>query len=112
MEALLSRVGSIDLIQLQGRLDMAHIESLGRQLMPLFEKPGHHIVMSLAELTSITSVGLRLILQLARHSQTVQGTVLLCELQGHVLEVFETSGFTDILPICLSRSEALRLAAP
>lgn len=112
MEVLLSRVGSIDLVQLQGRLDMAHVVSLGQQLTPLFERPGHRIVLSLAELTSITSVGLRLILQLARQSQAVQGTVLLCELQGHVLEVFETSGFIDIVPICLSRTEALRLAAP
>ena len=112
MQALLSRVGPIDLVQLQGRLDMSHADALGQQLTPLFERPGHRIVLSLAELTSITSIGLRLILQLAKQSQAVQGTVLLCELQGHVLEVFETSGFIDILPICLSRSEALSLAAP
>jgi stage II sporulation protein AA (anti-sigma F factor antagonist) len=107
MEALHSRIGSIDLIQLRGRLDASCIDRVSAQLMPLAETLGHRIVLSMSELQSITSVGLRLMLLLAEKSRQQGGALALCELQGFVLEVFETSGFLDILPIEPSRKQAI-----
>lgn len=107
MEALHSRIGSIDLIQLRGRLDASSVDSLSAQLMPLADMPGHRIVLSLSELQSITSVGLRLMLLLATQSRQQGGALVLCELHGFVLEVFETSGFMDILPIEADRKQAI-----
>ncbi len=107
MDALHSRIGPIHLIQLRGRLDASGVEGLSAQLMPLAEGPGHRIVLALGELQSITSVGLRLMLMLAEHSRQQGGALALCELQGFVLEVFETSGFLDILPIETGRHEAI-----
>lgn len=113
MDVLHSRVGSVHLIQLRGRLDALSVERLSAELMPLTEQPSHRIVVALGELQSITSIGLRLMLQVARESRLRGGAFVLCELQGFVLEVFETSGFLDILPIEPGRDEAIeRMIAP
>lgn len=107
MEALHSRIGSVDLVQLRGRLDASGVDGLSAQLLPMAQIPGHRIVLALGELQSITSIGMRLMLQLTRKSNQEGGAVVFCEIQGFVLEVFETSGFVDILPIEPGRAQAL-----
>jgi len=108
MDVLHSRIGSTHLIQLRGRLDASQVDALSTRLLPLADEAGHQIVLSLAELDSITSMGLRLMLMLAHRSTDHGGALALCELHGFVLEVFETSGFVEILPIETTRAAALQ----
>lgn len=107
MDVLHSRIGRIDLLQLRGRLDASQVDALSAQVVPLADAAGHQIVLSLAELGSITSIGLRLILELARRSRERGGALALCELQGFVLEMFEISGFLQILPVEPTRAAAI-----
>ena len=108
MDVLHSHIGSIHFVQLRGRLDASWVEALSAKLLPLADEAGHQIVLSLAELDSITSMGLRLMLVLAHRSKDHGGSLVVCELQGFVLEVFETSGFIEILPIENSRAAAIQ----
>lgn len=108
MDVLHSHIGSIQFVQLRGRLDASQVEALSAKLLPLTDNAGHQIVLSLAELDSITSLGLRLMLQLAHRSKDHGGALMVCELHGFVLEVFETSGFIEILPIETSRAAAIQ----
>jgi anti-anti-sigma factor len=107
MDVLHSRIGAIHLIQLRGRLDATQVDGLSERLMPMLDDPEHRMVVSLAELTGITSIGLRLMFLLARTSMDQGGQFVLCDLQGVVREVFEISGFLDILPIMTSRDAAI-----
>ena len=57
MDVLHSRIGAIHLIQLRGRLDATQVDGLSERLMPMLDDPEHRMVVSLAELTGITSIG-------------------------------------------------------
>lgn len=113
MDIFHSRIGSIHLLQLRGRLDSGSVEALSVQLGPLTEAVGHRLILDLTELQSVTTTGLRLMLGLARKSREQQGAFVLCGVQGFVREVFELSGFLDLLPIEEGRKEAIaRMNAP
>jgi stage II sporulation protein AA (anti-sigma F factor antagonist) len=115
MDIFHSRIGSIHLLQLRGRLDSSSVEALSAQLMPLTEAVGHQVILELTELQSLTTTGLRLLLVQARKSREQQGGLVLCGVQGFVREVFELSGFVDLIPIESGRKEAfarLNAAAP
>jgi stage II sporulation protein AA (anti-sigma F factor antagonist) len=113
MDIFHSRIGSIHLLQLRGRLDSGSVDALGAQLSPLTEAVGHQVILELTELQSVTTTGLRLMLVLARKSREQQGAFVLCGVQGFVREVFELAGLMDLLPIEPGRKEAIaRMNAP
>ena len=108
MDVCLPPFGRIQCVQLAGRLHASKVEALSAKLLPLTDNACRQLVLSLAELDSISSLGLRLLLQLAHRSKDHGGALMVCELHGFVLEVFETSGFIEILPIETSRAAAIQ----
>ena len=54
------------------------------------------LVFNLKELTYISSLGLRALFQFKREMDE-QGKMVVCEVRQEVLEIFELTGFVDIL---------------
>lgn len=107
MDTLISRIDDVHLVQLRGRLDASSAGGLAAQLRPLAELPEPRIVLSFIELNSITSAGLRVVMQLAQRVSVAQGRLALCDLSGHVYEVFDMTGSLEFLPVFASRADAL-----
>ena len=54
---------------------------------------------------------MRVLLIAAKALQASKGTLVLCSMKDHIEEVFQISGFSQIIPIEQSRETALAVAS-
>jgi stage II sporulation protein AA (anti-sigma F factor antagonist) len=94
-------------VALRGRLDAATSKPTEERLLELIEAGEHRIVMDLAELDYISSVGLRVLILVAKRLKQVQGRVVVCSLQAPIKQVFDIAGFTTLFALYESREQAL-----
>lgn len=77
-----------------GALNATTVPELETALEPQLEGVTD-LVIDLAELESISSMGLRLLLSLYRRMEK-QGTMRVANAQGNVADVFEMTGFSEV----------------
>ena len=90
-----------------GRVDGSNVEVLESAIREQLDAGEKTLVFDFEGLNYISSAGLRVLLVTARRMQAEGGKTLFCGLAEHIAHVFEISGFTNILTICQSQSEAL-----
>jgi anti-sigma B factor antagonist len=89
-----------------GRIDSNTARDAEAALLPKFDD-GHGIVVDLAELTYISSAGLRVLLMAAKRSKASGVPLALAGMAPSVLEVFEVSGFAKLFKIFDNRTAAV-----
>jgi len=104
-----TRIGSVVVLDLNGRLDANTSGALEKTIKLLLEGGEKYFVMDFSRLDYISSAGLRILLMAAKKSNSSGGKVTLSCLKDHVREVFEIAGFTAIFPISSTREEAVQL---
>ena len=97
MNVIKESSGSQLTLRIQGRLDTTTAPQLETELKASVEGVTA-LVLDLAELAYISSAGLRVVL-MAQKIMNKQGTMVVRNVDPNVLEVFEVTGFSDILPI-------------
>jgi len=85
-------------VAVKGRLDTLTSPELEEQLEPALEDT-EKIVFDLAELEYISSAGLRVLLAAVKEMDAQGGELTLTKVCPEVMEVFEVTGFVDILTI-------------
>ena len=90
-----------------GRVDGSNVGVLESVIKEQLDAGEQTLVFDFGGLNYISSAGLRVLLVTARQAQAEGGRALFCGLAEHIAHVFEISGFTNVLTICQSRSEAL-----
>lgn len=85
-------------LALEGRLDTTTAPDLESDIKNL-DGGTSHLVLDLSQLVYISSAGLRVVLAAQKQMTTKGGSLTLTGVQPAVLEVFEVTGFTDILTI-------------
>ncbi len=93
-------------IALSGRIDASAAPTVQRTVHHAMKSGGRWIVVDMAQVTFLSSSGLRALLMLNREMQKSRGDLRLCSLQPHVAEVFHLTGFDQIFPLYSSRHEA------
>jgi uncharacterized protein (TIGR02172 family) len=89
--------GNILTINPEGKIDTNNADEISAEFLELAQKfPNEKFVLNLEKLTYISSAGLRAILKL---SKIKKKNLQLIEASPNVYEVFETSGFTQIINI-------------
>lgn len=89
--------GSNGIIAVEGRLDTTTAPLLEEQLKGLFDSI-ETLVLDFGELEYISSAGLRVLLSSQKIMQKKGGMTVKNSSSG-IKEIFETTGFTDILTI-------------
>ena len=84
-------------IQLKGRLDTTTSPQLDQKIKEI-EIDKDVVVLDFKELEYISSAGLRVIL-FAQKTMNSQGSMSVTHVNSDIMEVFELTGFTDILTI-------------
>lgn len=84
-------------IALVGRLDTNTSQKLEKELKSSLENI-QELVFDLTQLEYISSAGLRVLLT-AQKTMNKQGSMTVCNVNEMVMEVFEMTGFVDILTI-------------
>lgn len=86
-------------VAIQGRLDAAAAPDLEAQLKTRLAQGNSHIVVDMADVTYISSSGLKVLLGALRQARRQRGQLALCNLQPKVASILEMVGFDRVFPI-------------
>ena len=84
---------------LDGRLDTVAAPQLSAALEEELTGDVKEVIMDMEHCAYVASSGLRVILQAQKSMNRVQGTMVVKNVSEMVMEVFEMTGFSDILTI-------------
>ena len=99
MEISQKVIDGIPIIAASGRIDATTSKDLEIALNELINQNNNKIVIDLAGVEYISSVGLRVLLAALKKVKPSQGDVKLASLQPFVREVFEITGFSKLFSI-------------
>ncbi len=85
-------------IALVGRLDTTTAPDLEKELKELFEQGVSQLTLNFEQLDYISSAGLRVLL-FAQKSLSENGKMTIRNVKPEIMEVFDITGFIDILTI-------------
>ena len=83
---------------LSGRLDTTTAPQLQADLLPAFDEAAE-IVLDFAELAYVSSAGLRVLLMGQKTANSKGASMSLTGVSPEIMEVFEMTGFADMLTI-------------
>lgn len=97
MQTTLEKDGSKLTVAVSGRVDTTTAPELEKAV---FENTDGitELVLDLKEMSYISSAGLRVLLK-SEKAMKAQGKMTLINVQGDVMEIFDMTGFSDILTI-------------
>ena len=90
--------GETIIFSLDGRLDTATSPKLQETLIPAFDETGN-IVLDFEKLAYISSAGLRVLLMGQKTATTKNAKLVIKNVSEDIMEVFEMTGFSDMLTI-------------
>ena len=107
MNAITESIGDVLVVGPQGKLDGSNSRELENLLQSAIREGSSRILLDFSALDYISSSGLRVIIATAKLLKKNAGAVALCNLNDHILKVFQMSGFDTILDIEETRESAL-----
>lgn len=100
--------GAVLTLEFQGRLDGSNSAQVEQELVSHIAAGERKLLMNLAGLEYVSSAGLRVFLIVAKNLKKSQGGFALCGMNEQIREIFEISGFLDLMPHYPDRPEALK----
>lgn len=99
MKFTVAREKDTVIIKPVGRLDSTTSQDFEKNLDDYVKSPGCHLLIDFDDLDYISSAGLRVVLNAAKVFREVDWKFAACNMQDHVREVFEISGFDSFIAI-------------
>ena len=87
----------ITVLAVEGRLDTTTAPELEKELKSCYDDCTE-LILNFADVEYISSAGLRVLLS-AQKAMSKQGSMKLVNVSSDIMEVFEVTGFSDILTI-------------
>jgi anti-anti-sigma factor len=112
MEIVETRSAHLVTLAIHGRLDAAFSGGFEQRILACIDAGDRRVIVDLAELDYINSVGLRVLMLAAKRLQPVGGRIVLCALQPSIRHVFDIAGLSSTFAIATTREEATALFAP
>ena len=94
-------------MSVDGRIDASTAPQLEEELNKVIQQGRESILLNFAEVSYISSGGLRVLLKTTKELHKNNGSLILCSLNTDVHKVFKLAGFTSIFKIYSSEEEAL-----
>jgi len=98
--------GNVARVAPQGRLDTFTVAAFEQTLTEQLDAGRVRLVVDLADVTYVSSSGLRALLSARRRARSAGGDVALCNMAPRVREIFEMVGFVSLFNIYASVQEA------
>jgi len=108
MNITVNKVGDVNVLQVEGRLDTTNYGELEHHLSSLTENNEMNILLDLDKLEYISSSGLRILLMFLKKVKAAEGRFMLVALSPDIREIFEISGFVNIFEIYETKEQALK----
>lgn len=107
MEITVRDKGTISIIQVKGRLDLASGTQIKEQAKRLLAKNVTAIHLNLGEVDFINSSGLGSLVSVMKEIRLYKGRLTLSNLAGYVQEIFDITQLSHIFEIYSTEDEAL-----
>ncbi|PIU66932.1 MAG: anti-anti-sigma factor [Armatimonadetes bacterium CG07_land_8_20_14_0_80_59_28] len=98
----------IQVFQVQGKIDASTADSFEESLIRSIDEGNTRLVVDMAEVDYISSVGLRVFLLAAKKLKPLDGKIVLAAMQGPIRKVFTMAAFDRILPIADTTEVAIQ----
>ncbi len=98
MEITEGRIGEATTLRVVGRID-GSVSKLLEQKVAAVIAVDRFIVIDLAEMSYVSSAGLRSFVTLAKHAQSRSQPVSLCGVRDEIAEIFEISGLLSLFAV-------------
>lgn len=99
MGTTITQEGNLCTVTLSGRIDTATAAGFQTDFAPLMQAKGADIRVDCAELSYVSSIGLRLFLLLQKSVSANGSTLVLTGMNPQVKQVFDITGFSKIISI-------------
>lgn len=107
MQVQESKRGAVLVVAPTGRLDGSAADEFQGRLSAAIDRGETRILLDFADLTYISSAGLRILLVTAKRLKEEGGQFAICGLTENVTSVFNVSGFNTIIRIFPDQAVAL-----
>jgi anti-anti-sigma factor len=107
MEQVISYQGDVCVLTLSGRFDSGAAPLFDAWFAEQDKPENNRYLLDLAEVSYITSAGLRSLLKLLKLLEGRGGKLVLCCVAAPVQDLFKIAGFSGFLTICETREAAL-----
>ncbi|MBQ3710757.1 MAG: STAS domain-containing protein [Bacteroidales bacterium] len=99
METIINNESGKTLVVLKGRIDTTNADQFQQDIAPLMEGEHPDIEIDCSEMTYTSSQGLRIFLLLQKSVNARGGKMVLRKMNPQVKEVFDITGFSNIITI-------------
>lgn len=106
MEIKESKERYYKILRLSGRLDTTTYKKFEDYISHVLEQNNKWLLINLADVSFISSSGLRVFLSALKQAKAKKGNIVLCSLSENVAEVFKMSGFKSFFEIFNTEDEA------
>ena len=100
MDVQITKQDAKTLVKLTGRLDTTNADKFQADITPLMEDAHPDIEFDCTEMDYTSSQGLRLFLMLQKTVSSKGGMMVMKNMKPQVKEVFDITGFSNIIKIC------------
>jgi anti-sigma B factor antagonist len=107
MEIAEERIADALVLHASGRLDGTTAAGFESAVLAQIDGQPKRLVLDLADVDYVSSAGLRAILLAVKRGKSVGCALALCRLREHIREVFDLSGFGNVVAIHATVEEAL-----
>jgi anti-anti-sigma factor len=98
---------NIQSLQLVGILDVQGVDAIGTKFAGYSSGDNSKVLVDLAEVEFLTSIGIRLLVTTAKSVASRGGKLVLLNPNENVKGILEMTGIMDIIPIHVSLQEAI-----
>ena len=99
MKVTINKQNEKTLVTLDGRIDSTNADEFQRDISPLMEGDNPDIDIDCTDMTYTSSQGLRVFLLLEKSVLSRNGKMVMRNMNPRVKEVFDTTGFSNIITI-------------
>ena len=109
MELTIAREGRTVIARLGGRIDgMTQADAFERSIRKATQRGDAGLILECSDVSYVSSAGLRMFAMIANHAEKARAAFAVCGLSAQNREVFEISGFGQLLTIVGSIDDARR----
>jgi len=107
MQIEITNSSGIDIVNLNGRLDIMMSEELEKQMKGLLDAGADHVLVHLGRLDFLSSSGLRIFIECAKRIKNINGRLVFCSPSPSVLKVFTLTQLDSVFEIHDSPEKAM-----
>src|SRR5258706_10951921 len=107
MDVTTELIGTVRIVHMVGKLDTNTSAAFDTRIRELIEAGDTRLVLDLAQVSYISSMGLRSLFVVAQAVKTMQGALALAAVGPRVQEVLDVAGFTTLFSIAPTTEDAL-----